>query len=280
MEIAQYTDNRSVLRIHRELAFIKNSKEIAEWGISVEVANDNLALLRAQISGPSDTPYEGGNFILEIKIPESYPFKAPKCTFSTKIWHPNICSATGKICLFYWIPSMRVIDILFSVQAFLSTAQPDDNIDPAVAKQYRENPEQFRFKARHWTQTYALAARTPNQPDAEQTAVVVPKQNEENIEISKSAFQLNDGKTDIVYKQFQGNSELSKSLIQPGNGQASIVSKKYNENSEIPKSYQDNTDFGEMVATFMSLTVEENKTDASSSWNLEKARAMLANLHF
>jgi ubiquitin-conjugating enzyme (huntingtin interacting protein 2) len=27
--------------------------------------------------GPPDTPYEGGRFLLEIKIPETYPFNPP-----------------------------------------------------------------------------------------------------------------------------------------------------------------------------------------------------------
>lgn len=27
--------------------------------------------------GPPDTPYEGGRFQLEIKIPETYPFNPP-----------------------------------------------------------------------------------------------------------------------------------------------------------------------------------------------------------
>ena len=42
------------------------------------------------ISGPPDTPYEGGIFLIDIKIPETYPFNPPKMRFITKIWHPNI----------------------------------------------------------------------------------------------------------------------------------------------------------------------------------------------
>lgn len=40
--------------------------------------NDSYSELRGEIAGPPDTPYQGGNFHLEIKIPETYPFNPPK----------------------------------------------------------------------------------------------------------------------------------------------------------------------------------------------------------
>ena len=47
----------------------------------MELVNDNFTELRGEIGGPADTPYEGGNFVLEIKIPETYPFNPPKVSF-------------------------------------------------------------------------------------------------------------------------------------------------------------------------------------------------------
>merc|ERR1719154_960831 len=55
--------------------------------------------LAGTVAGPPDTPYSGGKYKLEIKIPDTYPFNPPKVRFITKIWHPNVSSVTGAICL-------------------------------------------------------------------------------------------------------------------------------------------------------------------------------------
>lgn len=68
--------------------------------------------LTGVISGPSDSVYQGGIFKLHIVIPSSYPFEPPKIKFLTKVWHPNVSSVTGAICLDIlkdqWSPALTI----------------------------------------------------------------------------------------------------------------------------------------------------------------------------
>ena len=50
--------------------------------IKVDAINDNYTELRGKIAGAPDTPYETGTFLLDIKIPETYPFNPPKVSSS------------------------------------------------------------------------------------------------------------------------------------------------------------------------------------------------------
>mgnify|MGYP002716570864 FL=1 len=72
---------------------------MAKCSIKIDLVKNSFSELIGTIAGPPDTPYEGGTFLVEIKVPETYPFNPPKVKFMTKIWHPNISSATGAICL-------------------------------------------------------------------------------------------------------------------------------------------------------------------------------------
>ncbi|CAG0898211.1 unnamed protein product [Cyprideis torosa] len=147
-------------RIKRELKEVQNSEEAASCSIKLALVDDgNLSELFGEIQGPPETPYEGGIFKLAIKIPDTYPFNPPKVQFVTKIWHPNISSVTGAICLDIlkdqWAAAMTLRTVLLSLQALLSAAEPDDPQDAVVARQYIEAQKVFQETARYWTSRYA-----------------------------------------------------------------------------------------------------------------------------
>lgn len=81
-------------------------KELAEVGkddtsgVNARLVTEgNLRHLIGTLQGPEGTVYEGGLFEVDIVIPKQYPFEPPKMKFTTKVWHPNVSSQTGAICL-------------------------------------------------------------------------------------------------------------------------------------------------------------------------------------
>jgi len=79
--------------------------------------------------------------------------------FITKIWHPNISSQTGAICLDIlkdaWSPALTIKTALISLQALLCNPEPADPQDAEVAKMYTGNQEEFKRTAKFWTDMYA-----------------------------------------------------------------------------------------------------------------------------
>jgi ubiquitin-conjugating enzyme (huntingtin interacting protein 2) len=79
--------------------------------------------------------------------------------YDTKIWHPNVSSESGAICLDIlkneWSPALTIRTALHSLQALMSAPEPDDPQDAVVAKQYKEDFKGWEAQAKFWTDTYA-----------------------------------------------------------------------------------------------------------------------------
>ncbi len=86
--------------------------------------------------GPEGSPYQGGLFFLDIKFSLDYPFTPPKCTFKTKVYHPNI-NSSGGICLDIlknqWSPALTITKVLLSISSLLSDPNPDDPLVGEIA---------------------------------------------------------------------------------------------------------------------------------------------------
>lgn len=67
-------------------------------GIIATADEHNPRYFKVIIDGPSESPYEGGKFKVELFLPDEYPMAPPKVRFMTKLYHPNI-DKLGRICL-------------------------------------------------------------------------------------------------------------------------------------------------------------------------------------
>ncbi len=110
-------------RVQKEFQTISNQKEFKVW-----LVNNDFKHWKAVLSGPEDSVYQDGKFQIDIKIPEKYPYVPPKMQFDTKIWHPNVSSQTGAICLDIlkdeWSPALSIRTALLSIQALMWSPEP------------------------------------------------------------------------------------------------------------------------------------------------------------
>lgn len=154
-------ESKIVLRVLKEIQEVNEGDDQLKDQIYLQAIDDaDIRKLEGFIRGPPDTPYENGIFHLSIRLPNEYPFKPPQVTFVTKIYHPNIRTTGGYICLDVlaqaWSPTMTLKSMLLSLQLLLQDARPDDPLEPSIARQLRTDWETFNRTAFFWTGEHAL----------------------------------------------------------------------------------------------------------------------------
>lgn len=136
---------------------------------------------RAELSGPANTPYEGGTFTIGLRFEAPYPMKPPRVWFLKPIYHPQVDEG-GAVALDVlssrWLPSIRPWHIVHALHLMLR--QPGEShlvrcctleaeravrFSPTTQSTYRAwlfERERHRHDdlARLWTHRFASTAST------------------------------------------------------------------------------------------------------------------------
>ncbi|KAH0888914.1 hypothetical protein HID58_051343 [Brassica napus] len=143
-------------RINKELRDLQRDPPVS---CSAGPVGDDMFHWQATIMGPTDSPFSGGVFLVSIHFPPDYPFKPPKVSFRTKVYHPNI-NSNGSICLDIlkeqWSPALTISKVLLSICSLLTDPNPDDPLVPEIAHTYKTDRVKYESTARSWTQKYAM----------------------------------------------------------------------------------------------------------------------------
>ena len=103
--------------------------------------------------------------------------------FITRVYHPNISSQSGAICLDIlkdqWSPVLTLKSTLMSLRSLLCSPEPNDPQDAEVAKHYLRDKNDFEKTARYWTEIYANGSESAQPPSAAQ---VKPGQTDEKAD--------------------------------------------------------------------------------------------------
>ncbi|RHN41744.1 putative aminoacyltransferase, E1 ubiquitin-activating enzyme [Medicago truncatula] len=154
--LSVYDNEMASKRINKEL---KDLQKDPPASCSAGPVADDMFHWQATIMGPGDSPFAGGVFLVQIHFPPDYPFKPPKVSFRTKVFHPNI-NSNGSICLDIlkeqWSPALTISKVLLSICSLLTDPNPDDPLVPEIAHMYKSDKTKYEATARSWTQKYAM----------------------------------------------------------------------------------------------------------------------------
>jgi ubiquitin-protein ligase len=121
--------------------------------------SQNALDLEFTMHGPTGTPYEGGVFRIRIKLARDYPFKPPKVTCLSRVYHPNISTDHGGFHLDIlkddWSPSARIHKVITACSNYLAEPDADNPSELEIRNQFNDDYNKFCKTARERTEKHA-----------------------------------------------------------------------------------------------------------------------------
>ncbi|XP_045718117.1 ubiquitin-conjugating enzyme E2 L3-like [Mirounga angustirostris] len=139
---------------------MKELEEIRKCGMknfpNIQVDEADLLTWQGLIV-PDNPPFDKGAFRIEINFPVEYPFKPPKITFKTKIYHPNINE--GQVCLPVisaenWKPATETDQVIQSLIALVNDPQPEHPLRADLSEEYSKDRKKFCKNTEEFTKKY------------------------------------------------------------------------------------------------------------------------------
>ena len=127
-------------RLIKEFSDLKKEKDV---NFKLFPNEQNLHQWNGILNGPSGTPYQNEFFDIKCKIPVSYPISPPEIVFKSKIFHPNIHSTTGEICLdilkSHWTPAWSLSLACQALIVLLANPEPSSPLNCDAGNLLRNN---------------------------------------------------------------------------------------------------------------------------------------------
>ncbi|CAH0392403.1 unnamed protein product [Bemisia tabaci] len=143
-------------RLQKELGDIRASGIKSFRDIQVDETN---MLSWQGLIVPDNPPFNKGAFRIEINFPAEYPFKPPKITFKTKIYHPNV-DEKGQVCLSiispeHWKPTTKTDQVIQALIALVNDPEPEHPLRVEVADEFVKDRKKFIKNAEEFTKKYS-----------------------------------------------------------------------------------------------------------------------------
>ncbi|XP_070572032.1 ubiquitin-conjugating enzyme E2 L3-like [Ptychodera flava] len=142
-------------RLAKELADLRTSGLKSFREIAVDESN---ILYWQGLIVPDHAPFNKGAFKIEINFPAEYPFKPPKITFKTKIYHPNI-DEKGQVCLPIispenWKPATKTDQVIQALIALVNDPEPEHPLRADLAEEFTKDKKKFMKNAEDYTKKH------------------------------------------------------------------------------------------------------------------------------
>ncbi|EKX52503.1 hypothetical protein GUITHDRAFT_84623 [Guillardia theta CCMP2712] len=163
-------ENISSSVLNRLIKEVKDYTKQPVSDVTLQVNEENVTDLRAEISGPAETPFHGGVFKIKLVFGPDFPSAPPKGFFITPIFHPNIAK-NGEICVNTlkkdWKSDCKLGHILMVVRCLLIEPNPESALNEEAGRLFMEDYESYFQRAQLMTKIHATRESAPTEKNIE-----------------------------------------------------------------------------------------------------------------